>query len=364
MKFDILTLFPEIFPNVLETSILGRAVKNGLLSFRYTNIRDFSNDKHNKVDDYPYGGGCGMVMQPQPIYDAYKSVVKECDEKTLTVVMSPRGRTFNQEIAKEMANYEHIVLVCGHYEGIDQRVIDEIADYELSVGDFVLTGGELGAMIVCDAVSRLVPGVLAEEESYTGESHFNLLLEYPQYTRPPIWHEKCVPDVLFSGNQQQIDLWRTEQSYIKTETARPDLFEKTGNPHMCIRNSCDKCRFSLVSFANSDEKRNDVYKARRKIARKLQNAGFEFYETATVFTDYEKLHCFIENSSCPVVVVSDSTEINFGDSFNVPTLILTDKEDSSSLYPYYALSETSAVNETVLRFLSIIKTVEKYRKNI
>ena len=176
MQFDILTLFPEIFPNVLETSILGRAVKNKLLSFKYTNIRDYSKDKHNRVDDYPYGGGCGMVMQPQPIYDAYKDITSDCTEKPLTIFLSPRGKTFNQEIAKEMVNHNRIILICGHYEGIDQRVIDEIADYELSVGDFVLTGGELGAMIVCDAVSRLVPGVLAEEESFIGESHYNSLL--------------------------------------------------------------------------------------------------------------------------------------------------------------------------------------------
>ena len=364
MQFDILTLFPEIFPNVLETSILGRAVKNQLLSFKYTNIRNYSKDKHNRVDDYPYGGGCGMVMQPGPIYDAYKDVVSNCEEKPLTVFLSPRGRTFNQEIAKEMVKSNHVVLVCGHYEGIDQRVIDEIADYELSVGDFVLTGGELGAMIVCDAVSRLVPGVLSEEESFTGESHYNSLLEYPQYTRPPIWNNMEVPSVLLRGNQQEIDSWRLEQSLIKTETVRPDLLSNSSRVPYCVRKSKDSDFFKLIAFSDSDN-RDEIYKLRRKIARKFANQGFSFTEISTVFTDKQKLQDFLsEETSLIIIVVKNSLSVD-GLNFKNPVLVLSsDKKEFDTLYPYFDTSDIKTVCETTLNFMSIVRIVKKYVKKI
>ena len=218
MRFDVLTLFPQMFEAVLGDSIIGRARENNILEMNFIDIRDFSTNKHRKVDDYPYSGGGGMLMNAQPVYDAYMSVAEGLDYKPFTI--------FNQGIAIDLANYEHIVLLCGHYEGIDQRVIDEIVDMELSVGDFVMTGGEIPAMTVIDTVSRLVPGVLAAETSYENESHFNGLLEYPQYTRPAVWHDKPIPDVLISGHHAKIEQWKREQSLINTLKKRPDMLEK------------------------------------------------------------------------------------------------------------------------------------------
>ena len=361
MKFDILTLFPEIFPGVLESSILGRAVANHLLSFNYINIRDYSNDKHKRVDDYPYGGGLGMIMQPQPIFDAYSDTIKDCKEKPLTIFLSPRGQTFNQNIAKEMVKSEHIVLVCGHYEGIDQRVIDEIADYELSVGDYILTGGEIGAMIICDAVSRLVPGVLAEEESFVGESHFDGLLEYPQYTRPKEWNGKAVPEVLLNGNEKEINCWREEQALIKTETVRPDLFHKSPKTPFCCRNTHIQSKFSLVALSDQ-QNRDEIYKKRRKYARKLKNQGLNFDEIQSVFTDTDKLKSFIDNQKNPIVLVADYKNAEFLSNVEVPTEVLCDIDNNESLYPYFAKTTTENVATKVLEFLSIQKTVEKYSK--
>lgn len=356
ISFDILTLFPEMFPGVLEKSILGRAVSKELLFFNYVNIRDFSTDKHNRVDDYPYGGGCGMVMQPEPIYKAYQSVLKG-DKKPLTVYLSPRGRKFNQEIAKEMAKEEHIVLLCGHYEGVDQRIIDEICDYELSVGDYVLTGGELGAMIVCDAVSRLIPGVLAEEDGFKNESHYNGLLEYPQYTRPPVWNDRKVPDLLLSGNQQEIDKWRNEQALKITEISRPDMFENTKLTSFSNRNVTDNpCSFCLASFAENDINREKVYKTRRKISRKLKSKGFVFKEINKVVSDINEL--LKVNNDLPVVVVS-LDEIN---GCVTPTLVLGDREDNTSLYPYRLNVNLENLSDKLLEFLSIVKTIKKYAK--
>lgn len=228
MKFDILTLFPEMIDGFLSRSILGRAVKGGIIDIKCTNIRDFANDKHNRVDDYPFGGGLGMVMRPQPVFDTYNYVSKDSEHKPYTIYMSPKGKVFNQEIAKTMATKEHIVIICGHYEGIDQRVIDEICDEEISIGDFVLTGGEIAACVVCDAVARLVPGVLSENGSFELESHYNGLLEQPQYTRPRVFNGIEVPEVLLSGNDKKIKEWETERSIELTMDVRPDLCEKKG----------------------------------------------------------------------------------------------------------------------------------------
>lgn len=226
MKFDVLTLFPQMFEAVLGDSIIGRARENGLIELNFVDIRDFSKNKHRKVDDYPYSGGGGMLMNAQPVFDAYMSVAEGLPYKPLTIYMSPQGRVFNQSAAVQMSKEKHIVLLCGHYEGIDQRVIDEIVDMEISIGDFVLTGGEIPAMAVIDTVSRLVPGVLAAETSYENESHFNGLLEYPQYTRPAEWHGVSIPEVLISGHHANVEKWKREQSLVNTLKKRPDMLEK------------------------------------------------------------------------------------------------------------------------------------------
>lgn len=226
IKFDVLTLFPAMFEAVLGDSIIGRARMNGLIEMNFIDIRDFTENKHRKVDDYPYSGGGGMLMGPQPVYDAYMSVASGLNYKPLTIYMSPQGRVFDQSTALVLSENEHIVLLCGHYEGVDQRVLDEIVDMELSIGDFVLTGGEIPAMTVIDAVARLIPGVLSSENSYENESHFNGLLEYPQYTRPPVWHGREIPEILISGHHANIEKWKREQSLINTYNKRPDMLEK------------------------------------------------------------------------------------------------------------------------------------------
>lgn len=226
IKFDVLTIFPDMFEAVLGESITGRARKSGLLEMNFINIRDFSANKHKKTDDYPYSGGGGMIMMPQPIYDAYMSVASGCKQKPHTVFLSPQGSVFNQKKAIELSKKEHIVFLCGHYEGVDQRVLDMIVDEEISVGDFVLTGGEIPAMAVIDAVSRMIPGVLADESSYTEESHYSGLLEYPQYTHPQEFMGERVPDVLLSGHHKNILKWKREQALLATLKKRPDMLEK------------------------------------------------------------------------------------------------------------------------------------------
>ena len=221
MKFNVLTLFPEMF-SALDESIIGRGKEKGLIDINLINIRDFSKNKHKKVDDTPYGGGAGMVMEPTVVYDAYCSV-KEPNAKV--IYMSPQGKTLNQQMVQDLAKEENIILLCGHYEGIDQRVIDEIVDEEISIGDYVLTGGELPAMVLIDSVSRYVEGVL-KEDSIQEESFTNGLLEYPQYTRPEIFLGKRVPEVLLSGHHENIKEWRKNQSIINTFLKRPDLLRE------------------------------------------------------------------------------------------------------------------------------------------
>ena len=224
-RFHILTLFPKMVMDGLNTSIIGRAIDAGLLEINAVNIRDYSTNKHMKVDDYPYGGGAGLVMQPEPVYRAYKDLTKNMKKKPRVVYLTPQGTTFHQEMAKELANEEELVFLCGHYEGIDERVLEEIVTDYVSIGDYVLTGGELPAMVMIDSISRLVPGVLHNDDSAGDESFENGLLEYPQYTRPPVFLDKEVPEVLLSGHHENIRKWRHEQSVKRTKERRPDLWE-------------------------------------------------------------------------------------------------------------------------------------------
>lgn len=226
MRFHILTLFPDMVEQGLHTSIIGRAVEKGLLAIEAVNIRDYTVDKHKKVDDYPYGGGAGMVMQAQPIYDAYLSIVEKIGYRPRTIYLTPQGPLFTQQAAKEFALEEDVILLCGHYEGVDERVLEEIVTDYISIGDYVLTGGELPAMVLVDAISRMVPGVLKNQESGETESLEGNLLEYPQYSRPEVWQEKAVPPILLSGNHQKVDEWRREQSILRTKERRPDLFKR------------------------------------------------------------------------------------------------------------------------------------------
>ncbi|MGL5972394.1 MAG: tRNA (guanosine(37)-N1)-methyltransferase TrmD [Oscillospiraceae bacterium] len=224
MKIDILTIFPEIVDNFLSESIIGRARKNNKVIINCHNIRDYTKDKHNRTDDYPYGGGQGMIFMADPLYNCYNSVITKLDKKPITILMSPRGKVLTQQIAKDLAfNYEHIILICGHYEGIDQRLIDEIVDFELSIGDYVLTGGEIAAVVVSDCVCRLVSDVLKNDICYEDESHYNGLLEYDHYTRPAVWLNTKVPDVLLSGNHKNIEDYRKKMSLKNTYFKRPDL---------------------------------------------------------------------------------------------------------------------------------------------
>ena len=226
MRFNIMTLFPEMVMNGLETSIIGRAVKNKILEIEAWNIRDYAFNKHSSVDDYPYGGGAGMLMQAEPVYQCYRALEEKMNKKPRVVYLSPQGKTVNQTMAEEFAQEEELVFLCGHYEGIDERVLEEIVTDYVSIGDYVLTGGELPAMIMVDAISRLVPGVLHNDVSAEFESFQDNLLEYPQYSRPEMWHDKKVPEVLMSGHHANIEKWRREQSVIRTARNRPDLLEK------------------------------------------------------------------------------------------------------------------------------------------
>lgn len=224
MNFHVLTLFPEMILQGLAPSIIGRAVEKNMISLDAVNIRDYTQERHGKVDDYPYGGGAGMLMQAQPVYDAYRAVAG--DRHVRTIYLTPQGKPFTQKMAKNFAEEKELIFLCGHYEGIDERVLEEIVTDYVSVGDYVLTGGELPAMVMIDAIARLVPGVLGNETSAEEESFYNDLLEYPQYSRPEVWQGKAVPEVLLSGNHSKVNEWRLEQSKIRTKKMRPDLYAR------------------------------------------------------------------------------------------------------------------------------------------
>lgn len=228
MDFHIMTLFPDMVRDGLNTSILARAVQRELISIKTYNIRDYTADKHKKVDDYTYGGGAGMLMQAQPVYDCYAAVTaaQRTRQRIRTIYVTPQGNTFHQEMARELASEEQLIFLCGHYEGVDERVLEEIVTDYISIGDYVLTGGELAAMVMVDAIARLVPGVLNNHDSAQTESFTDHLLEYPQYSRPEIWHDKRVPEILLSGDHAKVDAWRLEQSIARTKERRPDLYER------------------------------------------------------------------------------------------------------------------------------------------
>lgn len=225
MRIDIMTLFPQMCEAVMCESIIGRARSTGKVEINFHQIRDFAINKHNQVDDTPYGGGAGMLMMAQPIYDCYMKICDEAGTKPHLIYMSPCGKTLNQERVKELAQMDNVAILCGRYEGVDQRLIDEIVDEEISIGDYVVTGGEMPAMILADAISRMLPGVLSEPEGFMGESHYSSLLEYPQYTKPPVWHGMEVPQVLSSGHHANIKKWQRERSIERTLERRPELLE-------------------------------------------------------------------------------------------------------------------------------------------
>jgi len=229
LRIDILTLFPQLFEQPFKTGIFQRAIDNGLVEVNIYNIRDYTHDKHNVADDYPYGGGAGMVLKPEPIFEAVEDIQKGLDvkeEEPAIILLTPQGRPFSQSIARELSGKNHLILICGHYEGIDERVHEHLATDAISIGDYVLSGGEPAALVVIDAVTRLIPGVLGSEESIKDDSHSNGLLEYPQYTRPAVFREWQVPDVLLSGNHARIAEWRRRQSILRTLKRRPELLDK------------------------------------------------------------------------------------------------------------------------------------------
>lgn len=227
VRIDILTLFPDAVLAMMKESIIGRALERGIIDIRAHQIRDYTKNKQKQVDDYPYGGGLGMVMNADPLYNTWKHVIDEVGHPIHTIYLSPQGVVFNQSHARRLvADYENLILVCGHYEGVDERFIEECVDEEISMGDFVLTGGEIPAMAIADAVCRMIPGVLSDEACFTDESHFSGLLEYPQYTRPAVWHDRAVPEILLSGHHANIAKWRHEQAVLRTKLKRPDMFKE------------------------------------------------------------------------------------------------------------------------------------------
>ncbi len=306
MKFHVLTLFPDMIIQGLSQSIIGRAAENGLLSIEAVNIRDYTLDKHKKVDDYPYGGGAGMLMQAQPVYDAWKSVIEKIEPGAAandsgrhprTVYLTPQGQNFTQELAKELAKEEDLVLLCGHYEGIDERVLEEIVTDYVSIGDYVLTGGELPAMVMIDAIARMVPGVLNNEASGIHESFEGNLLEYPQYSRPEEWHGKRVPDVLLSGNQKNIDAWRREASVCRTRERRPDMYLQYEKLQRCLDYLKEQklLHMDMIELINRGQARL-VYAKKGNICLYDRASGIYFHTAETPEEGRSALHAMNEDA--------------------------------------------------------------------
>ncbi len=342
MNFHILTLFPEMIDNAMSESVIGRAVKTGAISIETTNIRDFANNKHNKVDDYTYGGGAGMLLQAQPVFDAYKSVaaaIKGGENAGIIggentsgnaciiggenvngnaingdakmprcIYVTPQGKTFNQRMAKELSMEKDLIILCGHYEGIDDRVLDEIVTDYVSIGDYVLTGGELAAMIIVDAVSRLVPAVLGNEDSSDMESFRGNLLEYPQYSRPEVWHDKKVPEVLLSGNAKKIEEWRLEQSIQRTKERRPDLYEAYQSDMACVERWLKADKRSYIDMIENVRRGLSKLIYDGPGGQIIYNESNKTAMAAIMDEDVDTLISHIPNEAKSLVVHSDSFE--------------------------------------------------------
>lgn len=312
-NFHVLTLFPEIIYGGLNHSILKRAIDKNIININCINIRDFSNDKNKRVDDYPYGGGYGMLMQAQPIYDAYKSIKKNCR----VIYLSPQGKIFNQKTAYKLSMENDIILLCGHYEGIDQRIIDEIVTDEISVGDYILTGGEIPAMILIDSIARLIPNVLGKTESFCNESFENNLLEYPQYTRPEIFNGRSVPKILLSGNHNEIKKWRLKQSFINTVVKRPDLLKMEDDKMNAIFT-----RRSIRKYKNepiSDEQLEILLKAGMSAPSAMNSQNWEFVivrdkNHLSKLSTLNPYHQMLKDSALAIVVCGNTSKI-LGDEY-------------------------------------------------
>lgn len=312
-NFHVLTLFPEIIYGGLKHSILKRAIDKNIININCVNIRDFSNDKNKRVDDYPYGGGYGMLMQAQPIYDAYKSIKKNCR----VIYLSPQGKIFNQKTAYKLSMENDIILLCGHYEGIDQRIIDEIVTDEISVGDYILTGGEIPAMILIDSIARLIPNVLGKTESFCNESFENNLLEYPQYTRPEIFNGRTVPEILLSGNHNEIKKWRLKQSFINTVVKRPDLLKMEDDKMNAIftRRSIRKYKNEPVT----DEQLEILLKAGMSAPSAMNSQNWEFVivhdkNHLTELSTLNPYHQMLKDSALAIVVCGNTSK-TLGDEY-------------------------------------------------
>lgn len=308
MKYHVLTLFPDMIRQAAETSILGRAAKNGFISVETVNIRDFSANKHNRVDDYPYGGGAGMVMEAEPVFRAIESVAKTCSKRPRVIYLTPQGRVLNQTMVEEFAMEEELVLLCGHYEGIDERVLEEAVTDYVSIGDYVLTGGELGAMVLIDAVSRFVPGVLSNEESSQFESLQDNLLEYPHYTRPEVWHDRQVPEVLLSGDHKKIEAWRREKSLERTKSRRPDLLKKSYQVRSLVYGEGEQ-RQQAEMLTEALSRYGEVLDFNRKKLRKTRWA-FEKNDLLLLFLeqiDEEFCNVVMNGRKTPAFLIVDKT---------------------------------------------------------
>lgn len=345
MNFHILTLFPEMVLQGLHTSIIGRAAERNLISLNAVNIRDYSQDKHNKVDDYPYGGGAGMLMQAQPIFDAYQAVKAQCSEQAIrTVYMTPQGTRFTQNMAKELAEEENLILLCGHYEGVDERVLEEIVTDYVSIGDYVLTGGELAAMVMVDAIARLVPGVLNNQCSAQTETFHNDLLEYPQYSRPEVWHGMRVPEILLCGDHRKIEKWRLQCSEERTARLRPDLYAVYQSRQALIQMLCTKKRNFIHMIETLRRGQGQILSAKGwNILLLDENSGACFL-TAENKEEGEKLLKFVPENTTLFSTSQEFLNKPICDHFGV-------KVASCCYQACYTLREPAAVKHKDIRSL-------------
>ncbi len=386
MKFHVLTLFPEMIEEGLSHSITGRALKQNIIEMDAINIRDFSQDKRGKVDDYTYGGGAGMLMQAQPVYDAWKSV---CDnirsrEKSLyhecnnlhprTVYVTPQGSTFNQQMAKDFAGEEDLVILCGHYEGIDERVLEEVVTDYVSIGDYVLTGGELPAMVMIDAIARMVPGVLHNDESAETESFHGKLLEYPQYSRPEVWHGRTVPEVLLSGNQKQIDKWRREQSVKRTFSRRPDLYreymELSSIRDMLMENKL--VYIDMIECINRARAEVHYFKEKEVLIFDTEDGDYRYANLGdedSVFLEQNIENLFIEENAFIYVYDKKSVETLYAhgyklyDEYNHVVYTKREKLPIRGLYTLSKDRRSANLSDKILPGAVIVKIDEKYAQD-